>query len=62
MNYKGNHPWGVFLSARANCIDWLKDHQKRNDEQIAYDLSMDSEQVYLIRTRNRNLENMEEKE
>lgn len=50
MNYNGNHPWGKFLDARANCIIWLKKTYGYNDEIIADHLSMDATQVYLIRT------------
>jgi hypothetical protein len=43
------HPWGEFLKARIKCIKWLKEEMKRNDEEIAHDLSMDITQVILLR-------------
>jgi hypothetical protein len=45
-----DHPWAVFLRARAEVIDWMHDHGK-SDRQIACELSMDPDQVRLIRMR-----------
>lgn len=52
------HPWAAFLAARADCIDMLhKDGM--TDEEIAGALSMTGgQQVYLIRTRERNAEDI----
>jgi glutathione S-transferase len=47
--YKGSHPWGVFLEAREHVISWLRQEQKYNDAKIAEALSMDEMQVWLIR-------------
>ncbi len=44
------HPWGEFLNARYNAIIWLRKEFGDNDAQIAKKLSMDEEQVFLIRT------------
>ncbi len=46
---KEPHPWGEFLKARVKCILWMKNEMKRDDQTIACDLSMDTEQVRLIR-------------
>lgn len=50
------HPWADFLNARARVIDWLYYRNPdmdthRDDAAIARTLSMDTTQVYLIRTR-----------
>ncbi len=47
------HPWGKFLKARADVIDWLKIEYGYPDDIIAMHLSMDAEQVRLIRSRSR---------
>jgi len=52
------HPWADFLHHRARVIDWLYTGEsnpmcKGSDWQIARVLSMDAEQVRLIRTRER---------
>ena len=44
------HPWGEFFNARYNAIIWLRKEFGDNDAQIAKKLSMDEEQVFLIRT------------
>lgn len=51
-------PWDAFLRARAAAIDWLAstDGGPHADAAIAVILSMDSEQVTLIRTRDRALD------
>lgn len=46
---KEPHPWGEFLKTRIKCILWMKNEMKRDDEMIAYHLSMDEHQVRLIR-------------
>ena len=57
MQYKKtDHPWGRFLDARADAIDWMRSEQKYSDKEIAWNLSMDEEQVHKIRTRARNLD------
>jgi hypothetical protein len=45
-----DHPWLAFLHARAEVIDWLHGRGK-SDRQIAVELSMDPDQVRLIRLR-----------
>lgn len=44
------HPWGEFLSARVKVIVWLSEEMGKTDLQITESLSMDEEQVLLIRT------------
>lgn len=44
------HPWGDFLKARYYAIHWMRDEQGYSDALIAHKLSMDEQQVYLIRT------------
>ena len=44
------HPWEEFLKARGKAILWMKKEFNRTDKQIAYNLTIDEEQVYLIRT------------
>jgi hypothetical protein len=44
------HPWGEFLKVRLDVIFWMREEMKRTDSEIADQLSMDEEQVYLIRT------------
>ncbi len=48
--HKNSHPWEEFLNARLKVIFWLKEERDYDDETIAYTLSVDSQQVYLIRT------------
>lgn len=43
------HPWGDFLEVRMHTIQWMRERGD-DDSQIARALSMDEEQVYLIRT------------
>ena len=55
------HPWADFLHHRARAIDWMyngdgPDVHKGSDASIARALSMDTVQVYLIRTRSRDSE------
>jgi hypothetical protein len=45
-----DHPWAVFLRARRAAIEWLATDQQEPDDRIARILSMDTEQVTLIRT------------
>lgn len=47
---KKPHPWAVFLEARKEAILWMREEMNFDDEHIAYLLSMDKVQVYLIRT------------
>lgn len=54
------HPWQQFLHHRARVIDWLyagsgNPDCKLSDEAIARVLSVDTSQVFLIRTRDRAL-------
>lgn len=49
------HPWGRFLAARADAIDWMHE-EGDSDEKIARVLSMDAQQVTLIRNRERTTE------
>lgn len=49
---KKPHPWGVFLNARYEAILWMRDRMDYSDEIIAKHLSMDTKQVYMIRTSN----------
>ncbi len=49
------HPWQRFLDARADVIDWLK-KEGDTDERIAIQLSMDANQVRMIRERDRSNE------
>ena len=42
------HPFMDFLEARKKCVDWF-DKQGKSDAWIAKQLSMDEEQVKLIR-------------
>ena len=44
------HPWGDFLKARYYAIHWMRDEMGYSDAIIADRLSMDTKQVYLIRT------------
>lgn len=44
------HPWHDFLNARYHAIIWLHEEMGYSDERIARDLSMDTMQVWLIRT------------
>ena len=55
QNQPSWHPWGDFLRVRCDVIDWLYQEMGRSDEKIAHVLSMDPEQVMLIRTRDRSL-------
>ncbi len=52
MSTKKPHPWGEFLYARKNAIDWMHDEMKKSDYEIAESLCMDSLQVNLIRNSN----------
>ena len=52
------HPWEIFLAARANAIDWLRKEFGDTDAEIAGKLSMDTMQVYLIRTRDRDFDHV----
>lgn len=45
------HPWEIFLSARADAIKWMNEEMNYSDAEIAVALSMDEQQVYLIRNR-----------
>lgn len=47
---KKPHSWGGFLSERGKVIIWLSEALGKTDLQIAESLSMDEEQVLLIRT------------
>ena len=53
-NVKEPHPWGEFLKIRVKVIHWMHQEMGYDDERIAYALSMDTEQVYLIRNLNPN--------
>lgn len=61
LDYPGKgHPWADFLHHRARAIDWLYSGEgdercKADDTAIARTLSMDTVQVYLIRTRDRSI-------
>lgn len=44
------HPWSAFLNARYFAILWMREEMAYSDERIAHDLSMDTMQVWLIRT------------
>lgn len=44
------HPWSRFLNARYDAIIWMKEEFGYTDKTIAIKLSMDEQQVYLIRT------------
>ena len=50
MRPKITHPWAVFLNARYDAILWMKEEMGYDDKRIAFNLSMDEKQVYLIRT------------
>jgi hypothetical protein len=50
MEKKTSHPWDDFLDARVKAILWMKNEQGADDRKIALILSMDEQQVYLIRT------------
>ena len=50
MENENSHPWGNFLDARVQAILWMKNEQGCDDRKIALTLSMDEQQVYLIRT------------
>lgn len=58
MVKKTPHPWSSFLEARGDAIFWLYE-MGYDDLQIAVTLSMDKEQVYLIRTNRLNREKCE---
>ena len=45
-----SHPWGDFLEARRRAILWLHYERGQDDAEVARTLSMDTNQVYLIRT------------
>jgi hypothetical protein len=47
---KIKHPWAEFLEARKKTIYWMREEMNRDAKEIAIALSMDEEQVYLIRT------------
>jgi len=42
------HPWDEFLKARVKALKWAKKEMKHDNERIAYQFSMDAEQVRLI--------------
>lgn len=44
-----SHPWQDFLTARAKAIIWMKYDMHKSDLEISQALSMDEEQVKLIR-------------
>lgn len=54
---KAKHPWLAFLEARAAVIDWKWPDQ--SCEEIAKDLSMDAQQVAMVRMRDRLLDTLE---
>jgi hypothetical protein len=43
------HPWGKFLEVRKEVIKWMTDEMGRDNAEIAHALSMDEQQVYLIK-------------
>lgn len=49
------HPWGEFLKARYYAMLWMRDEMGYDNERIAYNLSMDEMQVYLILSSDPNL-------
>jgi len=49
---EATHPWDAFLKARAAAIDWMT-AEGDDDEKIRAALSMDLDQVRLIRDRDR---------
>ncbi len=51
-----HHIWNEFLEARAKAIVWMNKHHGDSDRKIANVLSMDEEQVRLIRVYQTNLE------
>lgn len=60
-DYPGKgHPWADFLHHRARTIDWLYSGEgnpvcRENEIHIAMTLSMTATQVFMIRTRNRDI-------
>lgn len=56
MEDNEKHPWQRFLEARREVIDWLYSGDgdpwcKESDANVAETLSMDAQQVRMIRTR-----------
>ncbi len=49
-NKEKPHCWGEFLRIRKDVINWMSEEKGRDDKEIAYTLSMDAKQVFLIRT------------
>jgi len=45
--------WDLYLSSRADVIDWFHEEFECTDKEIAERLSMDETQVFLVRTRKR---------
>jgi hypothetical protein len=60
MQNKISHPWAEFLFYRYKAILWMEKEMNYSDEEIAFHLSMDERQVFLIKTGKRNCINEEE--